>query len=298
MQISPEQIRELRGRTGAGIMDCKKALQESNGDLELAIEHMRKSGMAQAERKSGRAAAEGRILIREGDGSSLVMEINSETDFVARDENFRTFSEQAADAAMTSGAEDVDALLAEKVDGQSVEELRQVLVSRIGENIVIRRFQRILTANLISSGYLHGDRIGVVVTLKGGSTDLAKDIAMHIAASNPMALSEEDLPDGILEKERDICREQQHETDRQSGKPKPPDIVEKIITGKVRKFMEENTLLGQKFVKDPDGKLRVGQLLRKEGAEVVAFLRYGLGEGLEKRSDNFTAEVMAQARGS
>ncbi|HSR62905.1 MAG TPA: translation elongation factor Ts [Gammaproteobacteria bacterium] len=292
MQITAELVKELRERTGAGMMDCKKSLQEADGDIEAAIEAMRKSGMAKAAKKAGRIAAEGRIQIKQNPetGETVILEVNSETDFVAKDENFGNFVERVADCVLAQKPADVESLMAQDVDGQTLEELRIQLVTKIGENISVRRF-RVFKPQGTLGQYLHGNRIGVLVDLNGGDEELARDIAMHIAGYHmpPVSISEEDVPEEMIGKEKAIFEAQAEE----SGKP--AEIIEKMVSGKVRKFVQEVSLLTQPFIKDPDQ--TIGQLLNSAGATVNSFCRYQLGEGLEKRSDNFADEVMSQARG-
>lgn len=292
MQITAELVKELRERTGAGMMDCKKSLQEADGDIEAAIEAMRKSGMAKAAKKAGRIAAEGRIQIKQNPetGETVILEVNSETDFVAKDENFGNFVERVADCVLAQKPADVESLMAQDVDGQTLEELRTQLVTKIGENISVRRF-RVFKPQGTLGQYLHGNRIGVLVDLNGGDEELARDIAMHIAGYHmpPVSISEEDVPEEMIGKEKAIFEAQAEE----SGKP--AEIIEKMVSGKVRKFVQEVSLLTQPFIKDPDQ--TIGQLLNSAGATVNSFCRYQLGEGLEKRSDNFADEVMSQARG-
>ncbi len=293
MAITAATVKELRERTGAGMMDCKKALQEADGDVEKAIENMRKAGMAKAAKKAGRIAAEGQVIIKQNTESAQVViaEINSETDFVTKDDNFKSFCEQVATCILEEQPTDLDNLMESKVSdtGQTIEETRQQLVAKIGENISVRRFSLIDSAQGILGSYLHGVRIGVIVELEGGDEALAKDIAMHIAASNPACIAEEDVPQELLAKEKDILVAQAEE----SGKP--AEIIEKMIGGRINKFLKEITLLGQPYVKDPDQ--TVAKLLESAGATVKSYIRYEVGEGLEKRNDNFADEVMAQAKG-
>jgi elongation factor Ts len=294
MAITAALVKELRERTGAGMMECKKMLQQTDGDIEAAIEEMRKSGQAKAAKKAGRIAAEGLIVISTADdGKSAAMaEVNCETDFVAKDENFSSFAAAVADRVRNSEADDVEALVQLPLkDGEetTIEQAREGLVAKIGENMSVRRFVRMRSSGGIYS-YRHGVRIGVLVDMEGGDEELGRDIAMHIAASNPLCVAESDVPADVLEKEREIYREEA----RQSGKPE--NILDKIIEGKVRKYLEGVTLLGQAFVKDPD--TTVGKLLEKSGASVVAFRRFEVGEGIEKKQEDFAAEVMAQVKGS
>jgi len=291
MAITAATVKELRERTGAGMMDCKKALQEADGEIEKAIEDMRKSGMAKAAKKAGRVAAEGLVVIKRNTETSQVViaEINSETDFVAKDDSFKGFCDQIATCILANQPSDIDTLMECNIGGQTVEETRQQLVAKIGENISIRRFSLIDSADGILGSYLHGVRIGVIVELEGSDEVLAKDMAMHIAASNPVCIAEEDVPKDLLDKEREILIAQAQE----SGKPQ--EIIEKMISGRINKFLKEITLLGQPFVKDPDQ--TVAKLLESAGATIKSFIRYEVGEGIEKRNDNFAEEVMAQAKG-
>lgn len=291
MSVSAALVMQLRERTGAGMMECKKFLVATNGDIELAISEMRKAGQAKADKKADRIAAEGVVIIhRSADLRSAVMlEINSETDFVARDENFTQFAEQAAATALATNVADVEALSNEKISGtdQTVEQARQQLVAKIGENIKLRRLTRMNCEGVIGS-YLHGSRIGVMVALKNGDDALAKDIAMHIAASRPLVVNRNEVSSESIENEREIFTAQA----RESGKPQ--EIIDKMIEGRINKFIDEVSLNGQPFVKDPN--IKVGQLLKDKGAEVVSFLRFEVGEGIEKKEDNFVEEVMAQVR--
>ncbi len=293
MQISASMVKELRDRTGAGMMDCKKALQETAGDIEAAIDAMRKSGVAKAAKKAGRIAAEGTIVIEQDAAGSeaVILEVNCETDFVARDENFQQFAHGLAGALLDQGdgssGTSADLPLKEK-KARSVEEARQELVTKLGENISIRRHERIRKSQSGTLGvYVHGIRIGVIVDLSTDNPVLAKDLAMHIAAANPLCVDEQDVAGEVLEKEREIQLAQA----RQTGKPET--IIEKMVAGRMKKFLRENTLLGQAFVKDPD--LSVAELLKTNKAQVNGFIRYEVGEGLEKKEDNFAAEVMQQA---
>ena len=289
MQITAALVKELRERTGAGMMECKRALTETQGDIEAAVELMRKSGQAKADKKAGRIAAEGRIEIASEGSSAVIIEVNSETDFVAKDANFQQFAAECAQAALASGAADVEALMAVAIDGQSLESRRAALVAKIGENVQVRRFQRVQNEGPLGA-YLHGNRIGVLVSLVGGDEELAKDVAMHVAASRPICVDADQVPSETVEKEREIFRAQAQD----SGKP--PEIVEKMIEGRIRKYLAEVTLVGQPFVKNPDQ--TVGQLLKEKGARVAGFVRYEVGEGIERKVENFAEEVMAQARGA
>ncbi|SFM54770.1 translation elongation factor Ts (EF-Ts) [Ectothiorhodospira mobilis] len=292
MQISASMVKELREITGAGMMECKKALTAAGGDMDAAIEQMRKSGAAKAVKKADRVAAEGRIVVSaSGDGHrAAIVEVNCETDFVAKDENFQAFSQQVADQVLAHEPADVDALMALAGEEGSLEETRAALVAKIGENVQVRRFELVGGADSVLGHYLHGARIGVVVELEGGDESLARDLAMHIAASHPVCVDETQVPQELLEKEKAIFRSQAEE----SGKP--AEIIEKMISGRIKKYLSEITLVGQPFVKDPDQ--AVGKLLEQAGARVRRFVRYEVGEGIEKKTENFAEEVMAQAKGS
>ncbi|WP_018873002.1 translation elongation factor Ts [Thioalkalivibrio sp. ALJ16] len=289
MQITAAQVKELRERTGAGMMECKKTLTETGGDLEAAIEAMRKSGMAKADKKADRVAAEGRVEIASEGSNAVIVEINCETDFVGNDDNFRAFAANCAQVALGSAVDSVEELMAETVDGQTLEEQRTQLVAKVGENVQVRRFQR-MNVDGVFGAYQHGARIGVLVGLNGGDEALAKDVAMHIAASQPVCVDESQVPSEMLDKERAIFKAQAEE----SGKPE--NIIEKMIEGRIRKYLAEITLVGQPFVKDPDQ--TVGKLLEASGASVAGFIRFEVGEGIEKKTENFAEEVMAQARGA
>ncbi len=293
MAITAAMVKELRERTGAGMMECKKALVETDGDMEGAIEMMRKRGAAKADKKAGRVAAEGRIVIAINDEKSegAIVEVNSETDFVAKDENFIEFAEAVGAAVLADKPVDIPALSSLPLEtGESIEETRANLVSKIGENIQIRRFELITTEEGSLSSYLHGERIGVLLSMIGGDEQLGKDIAMHIAASNPACVSEEQVPEDVLAKEKEILVAQAE------GSGKPAEIIEKMVQGRLRKYLSEITLEGQPFVKDPDQS--VGKLLSAAGAKVESFVRYEVGEGIEKKQEDFAAEVMAQMKGS
>lgn len=293
MQISASMVKELRERTGAGMMDCKKALQQTGGDIEAAIDEMRKSGIANAAKKAGRIAAEGAIVLRVNDAAdqAVVLEVNCETDFVARDDNFQQFAGQLAETILQrQEASDLETLKAQPLGSGSlsVEEARQQLVAKLGENISPRRFARVERSGAGALGaYAHGIRIGVIVDLSIDNPELAKDLAMHVAAANPLCVSEQDIPAAVLEKEKGIQLAKAAET----GKPK--DIIEKMVAGRLKKFIAENTLLGQAFIKDAD--VTVASLLQQNKAQVPGFTRYEVGEGIEKKEDNFAAEVMRQA---
>jgi elongation factor Ts len=296
MAVTAEAVKALRERTGAGMMECKKALVETNGDLEAAAEIMRNSGLAKADKKAGRVAAEGVIVIeRSADGRKVaVVEVNSETDFVAREKDFQGFASEVAKAALVAQPKDLDALNAAKLaSGKTVEETRRELIARIGENIGVRRFE-LISSDAPLATYLHGTRIGSVVALEGGDDQLGKDLAMHVAAINPQYRSAEDVPADQVAKEREIFVAQVAADPKMAGKP--ADIVAKNVEGKVRKYLGEITLLGQTFVKDD--KHTVADVLKKANARVVRFVRYEVGAGIEKKQENFAAEVMAQVRGA
>jgi elongation factor Ts len=296
MAVTAEAVKALRERTGAGMMECKKALVETNGDLEAAAEIMRKSGLAKADKKAGRVAAEGVIVIeRSADAKqAAVVEINSETDFVARQDDFQAFAADVARVALAQKPASLEALLAAKLaSGKTVEETRRELIARIGENIGVRRFE-LVNADAPLHTYRHGTRIGVVVAMQGGDATLGHDLAMHIAAINPQHLSADEVPAENVAKEKEIFLAQVAQDPKSAGKP--AEIVAKMVEGKVRKFLGEITLLGQPFVKDD--KQSVEQVLKQANANVVRYVRYEVGAGLEKKQENFAAEVMAQVRGA
>ena len=288
MEITASLVNELRERTGAGMMDCKAALKDANGDIESAIEIMRKSGAAKAAKKAGRIAAEGIISIKQKENNIVMIEVNCETDFVAKDDNFLSFSEAIVDVIMEHDVNDIDNLLKLNCENQTIEEVTQQLVTKIGEKVTIRRFEKCSIKNQVGI-YLHGTRIGVVVEIEGGDQELAKDIAMHIAASKPLYISEDNVSKEVLDKEREIYAAQAKE----SGKPE--EIIKKMVDGRIKKYIKEITLLGQAFVKDPDQSIE--GILKLAEANVRSFIRYEVGEGIEKRSDNFAEEVMSQAKG-
>ena len=288
--ITAGQVKELRERTGAGMMDCKKALGETNGDLDEAIALLRKKGAASAEKKAGRIAAEGivQLLISEDASCGTLLEVNCETDFVAKDESFNGFVAALTQLIVDQNPVDVEALSTLTMEsGTSVETERQELIAKIGENISIRRFETLVAGSGKIAGYMHGSRIGVLVSTSAVG-ELGRDLAMHIAASRPVCISEADMPSDVLTREREIYTAQAAE----SGKS--PEIVEKMVDGRVRKFLKENTLLGQPFVKNPD--ISVAELLSQGNASMDGMLRFEVGEGLEKKVDDFVAEVMAQAK--
>jgi elongation factor Ts len=291
--ISAAMVKELRERTSSGMMECKKALVEANGDMELAIENMRKSGLAKADKKSGRIAAEGIIGVKVSeDGKTAAMvDVNCETDFVAKADDFVKFVGSITTALLTASVATDDELLAMKLaDGQTVDELRRSLIAKLGENIAVRRFQKYQTTTGGTACYLHGSKIGVIVELSTANPELGKDVAMHIAASKPICLSEDQVSAELIEKEKEIFRVQAAE----SGKP--ADIIEKMVAGRISKFFAEVTLLGQPFIKDD--KLTVGKLVTSKNNSVVGFTRFEVGEGIEKKEENFAEEVMAQVRGN
>jgi elongation factor Ts len=284
MAVTAALVKELRERTGAGMLDCKKALVETDGDIELAIENMRKSGQAKAAKKAGRIAAEGVILTKVEAGKATMLELNCETDFVARDEGFLAFGNKLLDVAFENNLNDIEALNSAEVEGGVVSEVRDALVAKIGENISPRRVLTVEGDNL--GAYVHGGRIGVVALLTGGEEELAKDVAMHVAASSPQFVKPEQVPAEVVEKEKAI----QIEIAMQSGKP--AEIAEKMVVGRMKKFTGEISLTGQPFVKDPS--VSVGELLKSNNADVVNFVRFEVGEGIEKKTEDFAAEVAAQ----
>ena len=290
MAVTASMVKELRERTGAGMMECKKALVETDGDIDAAIEHLRKSGLAQADKKASRIAADGRIVLaaNEDHTQAVMVEINCETDFVAKDENFLAFANSVAASALTSTSNDVETLMATDIDGTSLEVARQTLVTKIGENVQVRRIARMTGCDNIGA-YIHGGHIGVMVDVEGGNEEVARDIAMHIAALNPAYIDVDDVPADVLEKEKQFLISQAAD----SGKP--ADIIEKMVTGRMRKHLSSITLLGQDFVKDGD--ITVAKLLKQNAATVKSFTRLVVGEGIEKKVDNFADEVMQQVKG-
>ena len=285
MNVTADAVKQLRERTGAGMMECKKALVETGGNLDAAAELMRKTGLAKADKKSQRVAAEGTVAMERDGVNAVLIEVNSETDFVARSDEFQAFAKDLARLALSRAPSDLDALLALQADGTRVEERRRALIAKIGENITVRRFARI-TAPTVLGAYLHGTRIGALVALRGGNEELAKDLAMHVAAANPAYLDAASVPADILDKERSILAEQT------KGEKKPPEIIAKMVEGRLRKYLAEITLQGQAFVKDPD--VTIEALLKKSGATIVQFVRFEVGAGIEKKQDDFVGEVMAQ----
>ena len=295
MSVSAGQVKELRERTGIGMMECKRALQDCGGDLEAAILRLRESGQLKAERRAGRAAAEGVLALACGSDGALLLEVNCETDFVGKDESFRAFAQDAADAALAAGAADAAALAALPRDGGTFEDARLGLVQRLGENIRLRRVVRLPAGDGVAAEYLHGGRIGALVRLAGGDAELARDLAMHVAASAPQWRDEDDVPADALERERAVLQARAERENAEQAKPKPPEILEKMVAGRLRKFLAERTLAGQKFVKDPER--TVAQLLQSRQARVDAFVRLEVGEGLERRQEDFAEEVRRQAEG-
>src|ERR1700722_5671381 len=287
MNITADAVKQLRERTGAGMMECKKALVETQGDLDAAAELMRKSGLAKADKKAARIAAEGTVAAERDGHSAVLVEINSETDFVARSDEFLGFARDVAGVALEKSPTDVNALLSQKHGAATLGDLRRALIAKIGENISVRRFVRVTAPGALGT-YIHGGRIGSLVALKGGDEALAKDLAMHVAAVNPAYVDSSGVPPAVLEKEREILAEQTKE------EKKPPEIIAKMVEGRLRKYLAEITLVGQPFVKDPD--TTVEKLLKKAGATVVQFERFEVGAGIEKKQDDFVGEVMAQVK--
>ncbi|NBB94049.1 MAG: elongation factor Ts [Gammaproteobacteria bacterium] len=287
MSITAAQVKELRERTGAGMMECKKALVETGGDMDAAIEHLRKTGLAKADKKAERVAAEGAVVMAEAGDRAVLVEINCETDFVAKDDHFRRFADEVAGLALN--VDDIDALNEAGTDsGQSVAETAKQLVAKLGENIHVRRMASLSAGGGIMGGYVHGGRIGVLVALDGGDEALARDLAMHIAALNPAYRDVDSVPAETIESEKQILVAQAED----SGKP--PEIIEKMVTGRLNKRLAEITLTGQPFVKDGD--VTVGKLLKSRNASIRGFVRLEVGEGVEKEESDFAAEVMEQAR--
>lgn len=292
-QVSAAQVKELRERTGAGMMECKKALEATQGDMTLAIDELRKSGRAKADKKAGRVAAEGIIVIRmsEDGKQAVLLEVNSETDFVARDENLISFAHALVETALAEKVQDVTGLANTTLVGQhrTMEEARQALVAKVGENINVRRLAYKQAPRTLGT-YLHSNRIGVMVELDVENPELAKDIAMHIAASKPLVVSPEEVPADVVMKEKEIFMAQA------AGSGKPQDIIEKMVAGRIKKYLDEVSLLGQPFVKDPD--MTVARLLAKNNAKVVSFMRFEVGEGIEKEAEDFVEAVMSQVQNS
>jgi len=288
--VSVAQIKELREATGAGMMDCKRVLTEFDGDVEAAAEELRKKGLAKADKKSSRIAAEGKIAVATAGGRSVLVEVNCETDFVAKDDSFTKFAGATAEAAAVLGDEDVEALMAAPMEGGSVEEVRAALVSKIGENIQVRRVVARGSDATTTGAYVHMQRIGVLVEIEGGTPELCTDVAMHVAAMSPAYATQEDVPAEDIEKERKFLTEQVAD----SGKPE--NIIEKMVEGRLNKFLAENCLVSQQYVKTNDR--TVGKLLEENGAKMIGFTRIAVGEGIEKKQDDFAAEVAAMAGGN
>ena len=284
MEITASLVKELRERSGAGMMECKKALAENECHIDNAMEYLRKTGLAKADKKSGRVAAEGRIVMASAPGKVVLVEINSETDFVAKDDNFLAFAKAVADAALASGAADAEALKNASLGNETVEQARAALISKIGENVQVRRLVKLDSGNIVA-GYVHGGRIGVLVELKGGDAELAKGLAMHVAAMNPPYIKASDVPADFIAKEKEIEMAKMSDKD----KAKPAEILEKIISGKVAKIVNEVTLTGQPYALDTDK--TVDAVLKAAKAEVVSFSRIAVGEGIEKVVEDYAAEV-------
>ena len=283
--ITASQVKELRERTGAGMMECKKALTENDGNIESAADWLRKSGLAKADKKAGRVAAEGRMMMAQDGGKAVLVEINSETDFVAKDDNFLDFANAVADAALASGAADVEALKSIALpSGGTVEEARAAVIAKVGENVQVRRMARLDSNNNVAA-YVHGGRIGVLVELAGGDAELARGVAMHVAAMNPPYNKAADVPADFVAKEKEIELAKMSEKD----KAKPAEILEKIIGGKVAKIVNEVSLYGQPYVLNTDQTIE--QVMKAAGAEVVSFTRLAVGEGIEKVVEDYAAEV-------
>jgi elongation factor Ts len=287
MNITADTVKQLRERTGAGMMECKKALVETQGNLDAAAELMRKTGLAKADKKAARGGAEGTVAVERSGSSAVLVEVNCETDFVARGEEFLAFARDVARVALEKAPADVSALLAQTNGASTLDEQRRILIAKIGENISVRRFVRVTAPGALGT-YIHGGRIGSLVALTGGDEALAKDLAMHVAAVNPAYIDSSGVPAAVLDKEREILAEQT------KAEKKPPEIIAKMVEGRLRKYLAEITLVGQPFVKDPD--VTVEKLLKKAGATVVQFVRYEVGAGIEKKQDDFVGEVMAQVK--
>ncbi|GAC1301310.1 MAG: translation elongation factor Ts [Steroidobacteraceae bacterium] len=287
MNITADSVKQLRERTGAGMMECKKALVETSGDLDAAAELMRKTGLAKADKKAARVAAEGTVAIDRDGSSAALVEVNCETDFVARSDEFQGFARTLAKAAVASSVESVDELLNLQNSAGSFDEQRRALIAKIGEKISVRRFVKVTSPGALGT-YVHGNRIGSLVAIENGDDSLARDLAMHVAAVNPAYVDASEVPAAVLHKEREILTEQT------KGEKKPPDIIAKMVEGRLRKYLAEITLLGQPFVKDPD--VTIEKLVKKAGAKVLRFVRYEVGAGIDKKQDDFVGEVMAQVK--
>ena len=292
MAITAALVKELRERTAAGMMECKKALVETDGDIEAAVEHMRKTGLAKADKKAGRIATEGKVVVEFSDDAKkgVMLEVNCETDFVAMGDEFGGFASAVAKRILSNAPADVETLLELPLEdgGESINIVLKTMIAKIGENMSVRRFVTFSTDGQLGA-YLHGTKIGVVVDMQGGDAALIKDVAMHVAASNPKGLDESSLDAVELAKEKEIAAAEA----ANSGKPEK--IIEKIVEGKIKRFIKDNTLMGQPFVKDPD--VTVEKLVSNAGATVLGFTRIEVGEGMEKKSEDFAAEVMAQIGG-
>jgi len=290
MAITAAQVKELRERTGSGMMECKKALVETQGDIDAAIESMRQKGQAKAEKRAGKTAAEGivALLISDDGKTGVIVEVNSETDFVSKGDEFKAFAQDIAQGIMAHDPKDLEALMSLNLSSGVVEETRKTLVAKLGENINIRRFEKVSSQTGLVASYCHGERIGVLVDISDNA-NAGRDVAMHIAASRPVCVGEDQVPAELLEKEKRVFEGQAKE----SGKP--DNIIEKMIVGRMKKYLKEITLLGQSFVKNPDQ--TIAQFLQEASATVNAFYRFEVGEGIEKKVENFADEVMAQARG-
>jgi elongation factor Ts len=287
MNITADTVKQLRERTGAGMMECKKALVETQGDLDAAAEYLRKTGLAKADKKAARGGAEGTVAVERSGSSAVLVEVNCETDFVARGDEFLGFARDVGRVALEKSPTDVSELLAQKHGATTLDDQRRALIAKIGENISVRRFVRVIAPGALGT-YIHGGRIGSLVALKGGDEALAKDLAMHVAAVNPAYIDSTGVPAAVLDKEREILAEQT------KGEKKPPEIIAKMVEGRLRKYLAEITLVGQPFVKDPD--TTVEKLLKQANASVVQFVRYAVGDGMEKKQDDFVGEVMAQVK--
>lgn len=300
MSITAAMVKELRQRTGSGMMECKRNLKEANGDMELAIENMRKSGLAKADKKAGRVAAEGAIGLKASDdGQTVVMvEINSETDFVVKGDDFKGFVNDVVAAVLTNDIETVEQLSETALaSGETVEITRRALIAKVGENISVRRFEKYSNVDGGAACYLHGGKIAVIIETAKKDAELGKDIAMHVAAVNPQCVSEADVSPEVIEKEKEIISGRIKVEEEESGKkPKPAEIIEKMATGRIKKFLSEITLLGQKFIKDD--KMTVEALLKSKDNAVIRFTRFEVGEGIEKEEVDFAEEVKAQAKAS
>lgn len=292
MEITAGLVKELRERSGAGMMECKKALVENAGNIEVAADWLRTQGLAKADKKATRVAAEGRVALAQANGKAVLVELNCETDFVGKDANFVKFANDVAHAAAAAGIDDVEAIKALLLgDGQTVDQVRQAMVAKIGENMQVRRAALVTGSNL--GAYVHSnDKLGVLVALEGGTPELAKGLAMHIAAMNPQYLDISQIPEDVVARERNIAMEQA----KDSGKP--PEILEKMIQGKIRKTLAEQTLLGQAYAAPDANGMGVEEAIKKAGAKVLSFVRLNVGEGIEKKTENFADEVMKQVKAS